>query len=114
MVTCDWTGQMIQQYDGLIVDTLTGAVTRPGGRRELWSVVRHGHDQGNDYVLTTEPRPDDPLKDAMYRAANQSIRIRTWGGKGIGVDWRVGPPGPVRFLVVEFGNFASGPCEAVR
>ena len=50
----------------------------------------------------------------MFRAVNQSIRIRTWGGKAIGVDWRVGPPGPVRFLAVVLDSFASGPCEVVR
>ena len=110
-------GWAYQYYDGVIIDTLTGAVTYRSGRRELWSVVRRGHDQGNDYVLTTEPRPDDPLEDAMFRATNQSIRIRTWGGKSMrgSAGEVVWPRGATpRFLANHLSEFVSGPCEVVR
>ena len=99
-----------QQYDGVIIDTLTGAVNYPDGRRELWIVLKRGDDQGNDYVLA-HVRQDVPLEEAMFVALRQFIHIRTWGGTGV-------PPFPKgatpRFLAVELDSFASGPCEVVR
>ena len=43
-------------YDGVIIDTLTGAVTFPDGGREVWNVVRPGTSE-NDYVLTRQTAP---------------------------------------------------------
>jgi hypothetical protein len=32
-----------KRLDGIIIDTLTGALTYPGGRREIWHVVQKGN-----------------------------------------------------------------------
>ena len=61
-----------QRFDGVIIDTLTGAVTYPGGDREVWNVVQRGN-SGNDHVLT---RPTAPgLSPDGIKA---TIRIRAW------------------------------------
>jgi len=41
-------------YDGVVVNTLTGAVTYPDGNRVVWNVVQRGRE--NDYVLTRKPK----------------------------------------------------------
>jgi hypothetical protein len=93
-----------QSYDGIIVDTLTGAVTYPDGFRSTFIVLKPGDDQERDYVLAHEgPLGPSPLQGAMLNAINRSIRIRTWGGN------------MPRFMAVELGtSFVSGPCEVVR
>ncbi len=88
-------------YDGVIIDTLTGAVTYRDGRRELWSVIKRGDDD-NDYMLTNTPvRSGRSFRGGHVGAATEFIRIRTWGGKPV-------------FLAFVFSRFASGPCEVVR
>jgi hypothetical protein len=67
---------MRQVSDGVIIDTLTGAVTYSDGRREVWNVGKRG-DRNNDYVLThTTPPLLIPLKLALALAATDFIRIR--------------------------------------
>ena len=84
-----------QRFDGVIIDTLTGAVTYPGGDREVWNVVQPS---GNDHVLT---RPTAPgLSPDRIKA---TIRIRAR---------REAPT--VQLLAFDVTGFASGPCEVVR
>ena len=95
----------MQLYDGVIIDTLTGAVTYNDGRRDRWNVGVRG-DRNNDYVLThTTPPffPDIPLEKALALAATDFIRIRAWGDG----------EKPV-FLAFFLSSFASGSCEVVR
>ena len=86
-----------QRFDGVVIDTLTGAVTYPGGDLEVWNVVQRGN-SGNDHVLT---RPTAPgLSPDRIKA---TIRIRA----------RRQPP-TVQLLAFDETGFASGPCEVVR
>ena len=50
------TNRIRQFYDGVIIDTLTGAVTYPDGIRMTWNVVQQGDDRESDYVLV-QPKP---------------------------------------------------------
>ena len=86
-----------QRFDGVIIDTLTGAVTYPGGDREVWNVVQPGN-SGNDHVLTRPTAPD--LSPDRIKA---TIRIRAW---------REAPT--VQLLAFDLSGFASGACEVVR
>jgi hypothetical protein len=79
--------------DGIIIDTLTGAVTYRDGRRFVLRVVQQG-DSRNDYVLI-------PDVIAATAATNFIIRIRAWIEKPI-------------LLMANVESFASGPCEVVR
>ena len=84
-----------QRFDGVIIDTLTGAVTYPEGDREVWNVVQPS---GNDHVLT---RPTAPgLSPDRIKA---TIRIRAW---------REAPT--VQLLAFDVTGVATGPCEVVR
>ena len=90
-----------QRFDGVIIDTLTGAVTYPGGDRELWNVVQRGN-SGNDYVLTRPTAPDVP--------SDRSRLERHLSASGLG-----GKPMPtVQLLAFDLSGFASGACEVVR
>jgi len=105
-----------QLYDGVIVDTMTGAVTYPvstsypKSERTVWTIVQHG-DHANDHVLI--PRSAlvvNPLseRDTQLRIATTDfIRIR---------DWSPQPTGKValHFMAYSLSNMASGPCEVVR
>ena len=86
-----------QRFDGVVIDTLTGAVTYPGGDREVWNAVQRGN-SGNDYVLTRQTAPG--LSPDRIKA---TIRIRAR---------REAPT--VQLLAFDETGFASGPCEVVR
>ena len=86
-----------QRFDGVIIDTLTGAVTYPGGDREVWNAVQRSN-SGNDHVLTRQTAPG--LFPDRIKA---TIRIRA----------RRQPP-TVQLLAFDETGFASGPCEVVR
>jgi hypothetical protein len=106
-----------QQYDDIIIDTLTGAVTNPYGHRELLIVLKREDDQGNDYVLTPTPCHDVPLEGAMFTAVNNFIRIRIWGGTPMlgSRGETVWPKGATpKFLTSSLDSFGFGPCEVVR
>src|SRR5215203_4303072 len=62
-----------QLYDGVIIDTLTGAMTHPDGHRVTWSIIQRG-DRANDYVLTQPPTVTSLSSADFIRI----IRIRTW------------------------------------
>ena len=97
---------MRQRYDGVIIDTLTGAVTHTDDQRELWNVVQRGDPRENDYVLIQQQTaPQVPSDQTKARAATEFIRIRAWSEK---------PMPTVRLLAFHWGDFASGPCEVVR
>jgi hypothetical protein len=85
-----------QRFDGVIIDTLTGAVTYPDGGREVWNVVQPGN-IGNDHVLTRPTAPD--LSPDRIKA---TIRIRAWKET------------PVQLLAFDLSGVATGPCEVVR
>jgi hypothetical protein len=96
------TNTMRLLYDGIIIDTLTGAVTHRNGSRTMWSVVQRGS-RVNDYVLTKPTAPYGPSDRIMASAATDFIRIRAWGEQSL-----------VRLLAFSLSTFASGPCEVVR
>jgi hypothetical protein len=77
-------------YDGVIIDTLTGAVTYANGNRAKYIVVQEGSPPG-DWTMN------------VASAATDFIRIRAWAERPI-----------VHFLVFGLDSFASGPCEVVR
>jgi hypothetical protein len=97
-----------EDYDGVIIDTLTGAMTHPDGHRVTWSIIQRG-DRANDYVLTQPPTVTGLSSDQFTAMAATDfiriIRIRTWSEK---------PTPIVRFLALGLSTFASGPCEVVR
>ena len=97
-----WAGHLLQQFDGVIIDTLTGAVTHPDGRRDVWSVVQRGNRE-SDYVLTQPTAPHLPSDQITASAATDFIRVRAWSETPM-----------VRLLAFGLSGFASGPCEVVR
>ena len=84
-------------YNGIIIDTLTGALTYPDGSRTMWSVVQKGGGY-NDHVLIPANTFGDQASAATY-----FIRVRAWSEKPM-----------AHFLAFGLSNFASGPCEVVR
>jgi hypothetical protein len=93
---------MRQQYDGVVIDTLTGAVTFSNGSRQLWNVVQRGT-SANDYVLVLPTALYPPQERIAARAATDFIRLRAWKEEPT-----------VKFLAFGLSSFASGPCEVVR
>ena len=65
-----------QRFDGVIIDTLTGAVTYPGGDREVWNVVQRGN-SGNDQVALLPARPHR----AFLQTASRPPSASGLGGK---------------------------------
>ena len=64
---------MRQRYDGVIIDTLTGAVTHTDGQRELWTVVQRGDPRENDYVLIQQQTAPQVLqRSRLERRPNSS------------------------------------------
>jgi hypothetical protein len=88
-------------YDGVVVNTLTGAVTYPDGNRVVWNVVQRGREK--DYVLTRPTVPGLPLEQIWASEVTDFIRIRTWNEQPT-----------VRLLVFGLNSLASGFCEVAR
>src|SRR5258708_2407079 len=65
-----------KDYDGLLVDTFTGAITYPNGERHIWTIVRKG-DSANDYVLISPELNLDP-KISAADGATYFFRLRPW------------------------------------
>jgi hypothetical protein len=102
-----------KRLDGIIIDTLTGALTYPGGRREIWHVVQKGN-VNKDYVLLPPylPKAADYVllppflfnpQEAAKTGATNFIRVRDWSS-----DPRV------KFMVFELSILVTGTCEVVR
>ena len=89
-------------YHGVIIDTLTGAVTFPDGGRSVWNVVRPDTSE-DDYVLTRKPAPGLSSDQQITDPATDFIRIRAWD-----------EPQSVRFLAVFLSGLATGPCKVVH
>jgi hypothetical protein len=110
------TEESRKRLDGIIIDTLTGALTYPGGRREIWHVVQKGN-VNKDYVLLPPYLPKAEgyvllppfLPKAVYpqeaakTGATNFIRVR---------DWSSDPQ--VKFMVFELSILVTGTCEVVR
>ena len=88
-------------YDGVVVNTLTGAVTYPDGNRIVWNVVQRGRE--NDYVLTRPTVPGLPSEQITASEATAFIRIRAWNEQPT-----------VQLLVFGLNSLASGFCEVAR
>src|SRR5262249_43614403 len=86
-------------YDGIVIDTLTGAITWAGasGTRQLWRVVGKGGDY-NDHILIPEP-PFSGL-DLAPIAATDFIRVRDWAQNK-----------QVTFLAFALSTLVTGTCE---
>ena len=107
------TEESRKRLDGIIIDTLTGALTYPGGRREIWHVVQKGN-VNKDYVLLPPYLPKaagyvllPPFlfnpQEAAKTGATNFIRVRDWSS-----DPRV------KFMVFELSILVTGTCEVVR
>jgi hypothetical protein len=92
-------------FDGLLVDTLTGAITYSTGLRHQWKVVGDGKNTaGNDYVLVPQFVFSRTGKDMLAAAAGDFIRNRSW------TDDR-----KVKFTAWVSGlTLVSGTCEIAR
>ena len=66
------------RFDGVIIDTLTGAVTYPDGDRECGTSFNRVT-SGNDYVLARPTVPGLP-SDRIKATPRRFIRIRAWSG----------------------------------
>jgi hypothetical protein len=95
-------GLMQKFFDGVTIDTFTGAITYVGGHREIWSIAQSGNSQ-DDYVLVFPPIAlDRGSKEAARAGATEFIRLRDW------------PKRPhVKFSAFAFDLFVSGTCEVV-
>jgi hypothetical protein len=86
--------------DGIIIDTLTGAVSWPVGVRHVWRVVQKGS-ANRDYLLVQAyPIPMDADNYAAG-GADSFIRIRAHSK-------------PVTFMLFELLTLITGTCEVVR
>jgi hypothetical protein len=91
-----------KRIDGILIDTLTGAITYPDGSREVWSVIRKGSD-ANDYVLMPRSFYQQDAKEAAVTAATDFIRVRAWSREP-----------QVKFMVFALSILLTGTCEIVR
>jgi hypothetical protein len=92
-----------KEYDGIIIDTLTGAITYPRyGMRVVWDVVQEGGNN-NDHVLI--PQSDYPrsVKGAAAAGATDFIRVRAWSREP-----------QVRFMAFSLSRFITGTCVVVQ
>jgi len=89
-------------YDSILLDTLTGAVTRGDGQREIWRIIQEGSG-ANDYVLTPPKKGESTVKQFVVNAATDFIRLRAWYDRP-----------RVTFLAFELDTLVSGTCEVVR
>lgn len=90
----------LKNYNGVIIDTLTGAITYADGSRQIWRVVEQGDDE-NDHILI----PQYPFKDTdelASIAATDFIRV-SWKGKP-----------EVTLMVFSISILVTGSCEVVR
>ena len=69
-------GYLRYLYDGALIDTLTGAVTRSDGARSVMSVVQAGNDKF-DYVLIHNPFGLSPNQMAISAACVQRTTSQT-------------------------------------
>ena len=75
-----WAGHLLQQFDGVIIDTLTGAITHPDGHREQWNVDQRG-DSAHDYVLSVRTPPFlDPSLVLAFASAATDKGLMSWAG----------------------------------
>ena len=92
-----------KDLDGIIIDTLTGAVTYPNGIRLVWDVVEEGGNN-NDHVLVIRGSfyPQD-IKGAAAAAATDFIRVRAWSREP-----------QVKFMKFSISRFITGTCVVVQ
>jgi hypothetical protein len=110
-------GNYPKMMDGIIIDTLTGAITFPFYEgsdlsRQVWRVVQNGS-AANDYVLIPKRNLNLPLfrkdigdkdiNDIGRAAATDFIRIRAWTENP-----------QVTFISFGLSTLWSGTCEVVR
>jgi len=91
-----------KRLDGVIIDTLTGAITYASGSREIWDVVQEGSSI-NDHVLIPSSLFPTDIKETAARAATDLIRIREWDEKP-----------QVTFMAFELSTLVTGTCDIVR
>jgi hypothetical protein len=85
-------------WDGVIVDTRTGAMTLLDSGRIIWSIVQRGSD-AYDHVLV--PKTDSVGGRAEAKAATDFFRLRAWSSQ-------------VTFIAFNLSTLVSGTCEIVR
>jgi hypothetical protein len=87
-------------WDGVIIDTWTGAMTLLDGGRIIWSIVQRGNDE-YDHVLV--PKTDFVGARAQAKAATDFFRLRAWSSQS-----------QVTFIAFNLSTLLSGTCEIVR
>ena len=104
-------GNFPKMMDGIIIDTLTGAVTFPfyegsGDSRQVWRIIQNGNAK-NDYVLVRKTlnweRTVANIDNIATDAATEFIRIRAWNELP-----------QVTFISFDLSTLWSGTCEVVR
>ena len=91
-----------RKFDGIIIDTLTGAITYASGSREIWDVVQEGN-SANDHVLIPRDFIRRDAKEVAAAAATDFIRVRAWTSEP-----------QVKFMAFELSTLVAGTCEVVR
>ena len=94
-------------FNGIIIDTLTGALTYPDGERHVWEVVQKGSGI-NDHVLAPRFRRPGPnlqehVNEAAASGATFFIRVRAWDSEP-----------QATFMAFELSTLVTGTCEIVR
>jgi hypothetical protein len=98
----DLRADVIRKFDGIIIATLTGVITRSSGSSEVWSIVQKGNSEV-DYVLVFPSLVvERSAKEAALTGASDFIRVRDWQGR------------QVTFTAVSNGRtFVIGSCKVV-
>jgi hypothetical protein len=90
-----------KNLDGIIINTLTGALTYASGSQDIWRVVQEGN-SANDHVLIPRIFFQEANK-AAATAATDFIRVRAWSGQP-----------HVTFMAFSLSVLVTGTCEIAR
>jgi hypothetical protein len=90
-----------KNLDGIIINTLTGAITYASGSRDIWRVVQEGN-SANDHVLIPRIFFQEANK-AAATAATDFIRVRAWSSQP-----------QATFMAFSLSILVTGTCEIVR
>ena len=90
----------IREYDGIIVDTLTGVITYADGRRERWKIIQHGNNENDRVLIPSQLTNPDEL---IRAAATDFIRVRDWPHKA-----------PPKWIAFALSTLITGLCEALQ
>ena len=90
------------RFDGVVIDTLTGAISYADGKREIWEIVQDGGSE-NDHVLVQRSDYPRNVKRMAADAATDFIRIRAWDRKPQST-----------FMAFALSTLVTGTCDILR